>query len=238
MQRKWVLFILVCCLNTAVWAQKLYVFYPTFIRPQVLQSKLSEACPNLDITVFGRYPDFKRKIDTDPPDAVLTKPLVAQRFKGFFPTLRGSRKGSTLSPTILLSLDKNIQFDSLKHITIGVIDYMDRKSMDSLVASLFSQPPKTRHVSKPEDLLPLLRFNMAKAIFIEENDFQYFKKVSKLPFNIAKAPTKPLGIISLSAANEASATKIWNAFKTLPTEVMDVFSIDKWLVTNIKNQRR
>ena len=39
--------------------ESLYIFLPTEVRPKVLQDKLSQACPNLKITAFGRIKDFK-----------------------------------------------------------------------------------------------------------------------------------------------------------------------------------
>ncbi len=64
---------------THVFAQKLYVFYPTVVRPHILQKKLSEACPDFEITVFGRFADFKAKVELDKPHALLTKPDVLKQ---------------------------------------------------------------------------------------------------------------------------------------------------------------
>jgi len=58
------LFIRIVCgcifIGVPLYAQQslLYVFYPSTIRPQTLQKKLTDELPGVSVMVFGRYIDF------------------------------------------------------------------------------------------------------------------------------------------------------------------------------------
>ncbi len=211
-------------------AQKLYVFYPTTVRPYVLQAKLSEACPKIEITVFGRYTDFKAKVTMDQPDALLTKPEVLKQFPEYQKSLSGTKNNKDDEPYILLSVDKGVDAAGLGGVTIGAIDFLGRKGMESLVASFFTSPPRIKRVTKMEDLLPLLTFNMVKAILICKDQKSYFKKKSQLRFVETPLRDVRVGIITLASKKESdqSSVQIINAVKKVSDDINSLFEVEKW----------
>ncbi len=211
-------------------AQKLYVFYPTTVRPYVLQEKLSGACPEMEITVFGRFSDFKAKVESDKPDALLTKPDVLKQFPQYQKSVAGFKKNQDDEPYILLSVDKGVDATSLGGMTIGAIDFLGRKGMENLVASFFKSPPRVKRVTKMEDLLPLLTFNMAKAIFIGKDQKTYFTKKSQLNFIETPLQNVRIGtlILAVQKGKTQSSGPIIANVKKLPGDINLLLRVEQW----------
>ncbi len=188
-------------------AETLYVFYPSTIRPVLMQQKMIEACSGIQIIVFGRFVDFEAKVLADKPDAILTKYPVIQQIGGYSIILKGSRRGETEETNILLSVDEKIDPNSISAVSIGIFDILGRDGMKKMVAGYFSQEPKLRLVSKIEDMLQLLTLNMAKAILIPENHIGYFKELSNLNFAVTPLPNVRTGIVSLAVRDGGIAAQ-------------------------------
>ena len=215
-------------INSNAFSDSLYVFYPIAERPNVIQTKLSEVFPGTDITVFGRVNDFATKIQESPPDAILSKPATIQMFGNYAIQLQGHRKGSTEEKFILLSVDKSIDTGNLSASTVGMIDILGRKEMIDFLNSFFSSPPKLKRVTKMEDLLPLLTFNMCSAILIAEHSVDYFKSISKLNFVVTPTPDMKTGIIALAIKNGRNGDAIVKSAKEMKTDVNTLLEVDSW----------
>jgi len=62
-------------------AEVLYVFIPTIHYAKMLEKELGTALPNVEIKVYARYKDFKSKVESAPPDAILTKNPVVKTYR-------------------------------------------------------------------------------------------------------------------------------------------------------------
>lgn len=218
----------IALLFSSLSAEKLYVFYPTTIRPSVLQKKLKEACPAIDITVFGRYKDFIAQINIAPPDAIIVKPDLLKQLPDYEKNLSGVKQGKADEPYFLLSIDKNIDLSKIGQEVIGIVDFLGRKETAKLVASFFTPSPKIKRVIKIEDLLPLLIFNMATSLFLCEDDIAYLKETSKLNFMVTNLPNVKIGLISLAIRKKSSSELIVKSIKGLSNELNLIFTIDEW----------
>ncbi len=210
------------------YAESLYVFYPTTARSKVLQEKMGADCPDIALTIFGRFRDFQTKITESPPDAILTKKPVINEIKGYTIKLQGTRKNSTDESFILLSVDEAIDPAKLADLTVGVLDILGRKGMGKHVAQYFDPVPKLKRVTKIEDLLPLLSFNMAKAILISDNRVSYFKKLSKLNFIATPVPNMQIGIVALAVKDGANADAVINSIKGVGDDTTSLLEVDNW----------
>ncbi|RLC11206.1 MAG: hypothetical protein DRI57_19260 [Deltaproteobacteria bacterium] len=220
-------FLLIFC-SRAGYAESLYVFYPTTQRPRVINKKMTEVLPGIEITVFGRYRDFEKKIGTAPPDAILAKGPVVRQVAGYSIKLRGIRDGSADEPYMLLSVDEKVDPGNLAGEAVGVVGILGRKGMKKFVGSYFRPAPKLRRVLKIEDLLELLVFKMVKAVIIQDHYVSYFKKRSRLNFVVTPIPKMRTGIIALALKKEGDASLVVKAVKGMDNKVMLLLEIDKW----------
>ncbi len=208
--------------------EMLYVFYPSTIRPVLMQQKMAEACPGIQIRVFGRFTDFETQVSADKPDAILTKYPVIMQIGGYSPALKGSRKGKSEESSVLLSVDEKIDLNSISSVSIGIFDILGRDGMKKMCGSYFSQEPRLRLVSKIEDMLQLLTLNMAKAILIPENHLAYFKELSNLNFAVTPLPNVSTGIIALAVRDGGIAVLSAKALTGMDGKSMAMLEVDKW----------
>ena len=209
-------------------AETLYVFYPIAERPNVIQTKLSESCPGVDITVFGRINDFDAKMKEAPPDAILSKPVVIAMQGNYAVQLQGVRGGGTDESYVFLSVDKGVDPAGLASATVGVLDILSRKEMTAFVEGFIKPTPQLKRVTKMEDLLPLLTFNMASAILISENAVNYFKSVSQLSFVVTPASGMKTGIIALAVKKDGQANNTIKAIKEMKGDINTLLEVDSW----------
>lgn len=209
-------------------AERLYVFYPSVMSAASLQKELNEACPGIEITVFGRFKDFEDGVISRAPEAILTKPDVIGQIGGYAVRLNGSRKGDTEESYIFLSVNRQIDVSSLSGKSVGVFDILGRKGMEKFVGKFLNPVPQLQRVSKIEDLLQLLTFNMAEAILIPEVYADYYKKISKLNFAKTPLPNMKAGILSLGVKQGKEAALTVKALTALNERYMSLLEVDKW----------
>lgn len=208
--------------------EKLYIFFPSTVRPQAIQDKMQQISQGTTITVFGRYTDFTAKIEMEPPDAILTKTSLVKQMNDYSVSLNGIRGGKTVETYVLLSVDTPVDLSTITSETvIGTIDFLGRTGMNDFVKKYLPVVPKIKRVTKIEDLLPLLSFNMASAILIEEHCVDYFKKTSNLNFVVTPLSSNDDGIIALAAKKDASIDKTTELVKKLGSDAKVFFSVDQ-----------
>lgn len=201
-------------------AENLYVYYPSTMKSNVVQQKMQSASSDVTVTVFGKYRDFQMKAAMDSPDAVLAKKEGIVDLAGYTVSVNAHRNGSKNEKYVLLSVDNAIDPVSITPQTvIGVVDFNRRNVMNDFVASLLGKLPKVKHVTKVEDLLPLLTFQMAQGVVVPESDVEFFKKKSNLNFvatplsgtsSVAVVATKGGGANAVKVAQEL--TKLMPGF--------------------------
>jgi len=204
-------------------AERLYVFYPTMVRSQVLQKEFSKTFAGVDVIVFGKYGDFRAKIAADSSAAVLTRPALIDQLPGYEKRLTGVRDGKTEEAYRLVSVGKPVKTDSLGSITIGVLDFLGKQGMEEFVSSMTRHHAKVKRVMKLEDLLPLLTFEMAQAILVTDEQIALLKKTSNLDLIVTQLPGAQSGIIALGAQKSASPDAVIKALRT-----QTVLGVQQW----------
>ncbi len=200
-----VLFLLIIVLN--IGGENLYVYYPSTLRPNIVQQKAMGASPDVTVTVFGKYRDFQMRVETDKPDAILTKSETATDFTDFDKQLLARRSNGEEASYLLLSIDPLFTKESITEKTvIGTVDFMKRGRVTTFVHNLVGVKSKVKHVTKVEDLLPLLSFKMADAVVLNERDIQYFKKRSNLKFVTINLATDT--VVATISAKEKSGKAV------------------------------
>src|SRR5512133_688998 len=227
--RKKILFLLLLTVSTVFAQKNLYIFYPSIVRPQTIQDKVETVFQGTTVTVFGRYNDFSAKIEIEPPDMVITKTMLIKQLGSYTPVLHGYRNGKSEDSYVLLSINQPVDLKSITSETlIGTIDIMGRNGMNTFVSQFFPTTPKLKRVTKMEDLLPLLTFNMTVAVLVQEPAVSYFKTTSNLNFSITPLPETKDGIVALGVKNGTDSDKIIAALKSVDKEVCSFFEVDLW----------
>jgi len=206
----------------------LYVFFPTTIRPLVLQNQLSSDLPGYKVTVFGRYSDFTDKVMLDTPDAILSKPDVIRQLGSYSLMSSGLRNGAADEPYYLLSAAQSDRPPASGVRTVGTVDFMGRRGMDSLASVLFKSVPRMKRVSKVEDLLPLLAFGMAEEVLVSAHNADYLAATAKISFSRREVPGGRIGIIALGVRKGVPAEKTVQQIRKLPRETCQMLEMESW----------
>lgn len=208
-------------------AESLYVFFPTTVRPHVLQKGLAGS--GLDVTAFGRFADFEDEAKSKPPDAILSLPEVIGNMEGYKVSVLGKRNGESREPYFLMGVDKAVDPSRIAGSTIGIVDFLGRKGMQKFVADIF-QPaaPVLKTVAKVEDLLPLLTFKMADGILVTQAQADYFRSISHLNFVLSPVPKAKAGTICLAVRKGAEAPKAVRTLKAMDSDLRKLLGDVKW----------
>jgi len=210
--------------------EKVYVFFPSSINSQSMQNAMDGLMKETSVTVFVRYNEFISKVNSEPPDAVITKTMLVQEQLGEYEILlNGERNGKTVENYVILSAGEQFNADSVNSETvIGVLDVLGRTGMNSFSKLFFPVQPKLKRVSKLEDLLSLLSFDLIAGIMVEDKFTDYFKSTSQMQFTITPLKNANTGIVSFAVKKGSKAEKTLNCLKNNDKKICDLFLIDKW----------
>lgn len=222
--------IIICAIASTTCAEgKIYVFYPTTARPQAVQERLQNALGDLTVTVFGRQGDFQEKMNSDPPDAIITKPALIDGYFDYSVALSGVRKGTPNEKYVLVSIGKPLEPLQVNGETvIGAIDLFGRNGMRSFVSQFFPVEPKIRRVTKIEDLLPLLSFDMADGVIVEEVFMDYFRATSHMDFTVTPLAALKSGIVALCIRKNGKVGNTIEVLKGSDRSIGSLFEVDLW----------
>lgn len=211
-------------------AEKLYVFFPAITRTHLIQERLQNSLKGVEVMVFGRYSDFLIQVETNPPTGIIAKTPLVDQFTDYSENLIGNRKNKTEETYVLLSTEKKVDLQSIEQQTIvGVVDFLGRKSMNNFTESLLGNSHQIKCVTKPEDLIPLLIFDMVDCILLEKSTADYFRMIYDLDFKETSVYSEKHGIISFAVRQGSNAEKTVEGLKKLGAANMYIFGIDKWM---------
>ncbi len=214
------------CSRPAV-AELLYIFQPLEVRPRILQKSLTRPGNDIDVTVFGRYRDFRSKTLSDAPDAILTKPVVIRRFGEYRVTLLGTRDKKSHEQYVFLSIGP--PFHGQK-TAVGMFDLLGRKGMVKFLGERFTPPIRLKRVTKLEDLMTLLTLDMAGAILVPDHHVPYFRRRSRADITVTPALNVKTGIIALALKGNGNngAGGAADLVRGLAPEILALLGIDGW----------
>lgn len=207
--------------------EKLYVYFPTTIKPMILEKNISDVCPNISVTVFGRYHDFITMVGTDNPDGVLIKTPLIKELSSYTISKRGVWKNKITDDYVFLSTQE-INPTEIGAGVIGILDFMSKKNMDEFAASFFNTQPKVKSVTKMEDLLSLLTFNMANAILIPDSYISYFKSKSQLDFKVVLIVNNSAEIIALCIKSGKSSSNLELVVQKFTGSINSSLGVESW----------
>jgi len=219
------------CAWSSAQEPKLYVFLPSPIRPHAMQTRLTQAFPEWDILVFGRFREFELQIETVPPAGILTLPVVAENFPDFKQPIKGMRGQNSSEGYVLLSVNQPIQAFALPDQTIGAVDLLGRRKMELLLAKMLGQEKiRVRTVTKYEDLLSLLQFQDVDAILVPKEVIGFYTERSRLNLVVNHLPglNLELPMIALRKDESQLAKERLTSLLTLNADLKKLLGVDLW----------
>jgi len=213
-------------LATPALADKIYVFYPSMAKPNVVQAALQAKLSGQEVTVFGRLADFSSMVAQTPPDAILAPKALADQFAGFKVFLKGARKGGPSEDAVLIST-KPVNTGAMAAVNLGVVGVLERPAMAGFVQGVVGAQPKLKIVTKVEDLLPLLTFGSADAVLVGEGQVEEIKGRSQAALQATPVDGGKIGL--LVAAAKGDASKLEAALKALGAAEKKMLGVDTWI---------
>lgn len=213
------------CMAVSAWADKIYVFYPSMAKPNVVQAALQAKLSGHEVTVFGRLADFTSMVGQTPPDVILAPKALADKFPTFKPFLKGARKTLNQEPAILISA-KPVDPGAMASVNLGVVGILDRAAMNGFVQSVVGATPKLKLVTKVEDLLPLLTFGSADAILVGEGQVEEIKGRSQAALQTTPVENGNIGLVVAAAKGDAAKTEA--GLKGLGAAEKKLLGVDSW----------
>jgi len=222
------LFFVLLSAQQAVMANRMYVFYPTDIRPKKMEKHISKHCPEIKTIVFGKVKDFEEQTHRAPPDAILSFTPVINKNKHFSnPYIQGIRNELTHEKFVLVSMNKAIEVGNLNSQKIGVLDILGRRPMTDFIRKMLGAKVKLSRVTKTEDILNLLTFGFVDAIFVSQYRYEKYSRESQLPL-VATDLNIKMDLVALAVNNEASKNLFFKCVNRLDSDTNALLGVDKW----------
>jgi hypothetical protein len=218
------------CMPGVVAADKLFVFFITDQRPLDIQKKLQQQYAGTEVVVFRRYIDFAEKLATDSPDVIITLPRLIKQMPGYTLRLQGLRNGSDRESYVFVSNDPRFTPGTITSETvIGVIDFLGRAGMKSLLGSIFPAQPVAQRVSRLEDLMPLITYDMAQAIILLKTDLPIVTQKTAMKLVVTPLPAASEGNIAVAVSKELKTTpSVVEKLRSLDKELAQLLEVDSW----------
>ncbi len=219
-------------------APRLYVYIPSYIRPYVIQKRLQDACPGLNITAFGDHREFGKAIINSSPDAILALERVVsiEKYEMYEPLLVASKEGKRYDRLSLISVGKPISRERYAEISVGVVDILGRRKMKAMLRDFLDlseeQTPKIKYVSRLEDLLSVLQVNEAEAILVQQDLIErYFLKRSKLDLKVTALEDARMGLAVMAVHDDVPQEQrdlLVREIRQANPELFERLGVERW----------
>lgn len=210
-------------------AESVFVYYPTEVKAQAIQKSLVSVCPSLDFTVFGRSKDFRKGLETSPPQGVVTMAPIVDALDTYSTIAKGLKEGRTEDDYLLVSMNEALPIENLANVKIGVIDILGRKPMSEYVQGLLGQKVKLKRVTKVEDLLPLLSFGSVQGVLVSRTTFELINAKTNLQL-VSLSVNAKLGLAQAATSTSNSGDNIAKCVAGLSQELNTILGVEQWKV--------
>lgn len=209
-------------------SELMYVFFPSTTRAKVMQEKITALCPEVSVVVFGRQRDFSKSLISDPPNFVLAPGLVTNSITQYQTVLKALRGNFTDQDYFLVSVNAAIPIKTLSGKRVGAVDLLDARRMNKFLNDKLNAKLRVKRVTKVEDLLPLITFNVVDAIFVSETDLEFLRGKTELDLVSQKISIR-LGVATLSEKQSSSGSRnSISCVANFDSELNSMFGVQKW----------
>jgi len=218
-------------------SHSLYIFYPNIQNSDSLKIKLEKQLLNTKVKIFGKYSLLKKELKKNSSCYIISTPIVFKELDTLFTTkLKGVKNNSITENYTLISLsDNKFKIDSIKKSKIGFVNQGSRKYNEKLVKKILSiKTNNVKRVTKLEDLISLLRFNIIDYALIQKDELSRIKKLTNLNIYSKNIENPHIEIISFGQYNyeqnysEEQKNELTKQILELPQSTNQFLRIDSW----------
>ncbi|MBN2526847.1 MAG: hypothetical protein JXR76_10680 [Deltaproteobacteria bacterium] len=214
-----------------VWAlsvkPRVFVYVSTMTRASTLQKKLQGAMSKTQVKVFSRIRDFKKAVSDESPDAVIARKNLVQGVQ-MKPGLQGVLNGKKTEAYVLLTVDNSVDITTLNGKNVGAVDELGRRQTASFVEKSLGVKPTVKRTVKVENLLALLQFSAADAIFLPKRLTETLKKSSQLTLVETPVPGASMPLPVAAFASDEATAVVAPAIKELSRSINSILGVDSW----------
>ena len=207
-------------------AGSIYIFYPFISNSDSLQKLIEKEIPHSEVVIFGKYSRLKAQIKEKVPDALISTQIVVDEFfSADDTTLKGQINIKTTESYNVISL---FPIDTLKfkNAIFGAVNQGDRSANKKQIRELLDfDIKKLKRVTKTDDLLSLLRFNIIDFAIIKESQIKEFSSRTKQKVFVKKINTSELPIITFTENKKKLFSKRVFSFSK---NINNQLGIDSW----------
>ena len=208
---------------------KMYVYVPA--GGDGLRRGFRRHLVNVDIEVFSSEAGLKTRAAQVPPDVVVGSPSLLQSL-GWAAQLSTEGGGSATAMAYLVSKSEPLVRAKWAQSTVGIVSAKPRADAARSVQRQLGlpRPPKIRKVSKTDDLLPLLQFDMVDAVLVDAQRLPRLKNRTKLSLATQEVSgAKPIGRLAAGFSNAASRDEIEQKLLGLKESARAEMGTGKWV---------
>lgn len=202
-------------------APSLVVYLHLDMKQRALQEMLSSALDGIEVTAVARYGDLQRQIASGASALLALGPVLASL--GARPTVTGLAGGRDTEPYALLG---GMRVSTGQVQRVGAVDLLGRKGTSTFVHEVLQTNVEVERVTKLEDMLRLLQFEMADAILLPQRIVPLMRKKSELTLESSRAPNE-VSLPALAVLTPAGNT-IADRLKKIPTSVKSELGVESW----------
>lgn len=207
---------------------RLFVFVPTLMSTRALSSVLESHLVGVQVTVFGRFADFKSAVRSLNPEGALSLAETLGAV-GLKPSLLGIEKADSTEPYVVLTHRERPNLLKLSQYTLGMVDIVGRDALPAFAKRLLrlDAEPRIRRVLKTADLLPSLNLDLADGIVIPERFAVELQDSSRLNLQLIRPDGARLHRPAVALV-DGKQEQIRRALLQLPKEAKKSLGIDDW----------
>ncbi len=199
---------------------RLLVFLHLDMKQRALQELLSGALSSVEVVAVTRHGDLERQLPEADALLALEPVLAASRLS---PASLGVAGGRTTEPYVLLGAHG---FDPGNLKKVGALDLLGRRGTSTFVETVVGVNVEVERVTKLEDLLPLLQFQMVDAVLVPERRAASLKAKSQLALTTSRA-SREVGLPAVSVI-KAGGSAITEKLRRLPAPICSQLGVDSW----------
>lgn len=202
-------------------APSLVVYLHLDMKQRALQEMLSSALGGMAVTAVARYGDLQRQIAAGASALLALGPVLAA--VGARPAVTGLVGGRETEPYALLG---GTRVPSGQVQRVGAVDLLGRKGTPTFVHEVLRSKVEVERVTKLEDMLRLLQFEMADAILLPQRIVPVMRGKSELHLESSRAPNE-VSLPALAVLNSAGNI-VADKLKRIPTSVRSQLGVESW----------
>ncbi len=202
-------------------APSLLVYLHLDMKQRALQELLSSALDGIEVTAVVRYGDLQRQITSGASALLALGPVLASL--GARPAVTGLAGGRDTEPYALLG---GMRVPAGQVQRVGALDLLGRKGTSTFVHEVLQSKVEVERVTKLEDMLRLLQFEMADAILLPQRIVPLMRRKSELTLESSRAPNE-VSLPALAVLTPAGTT-IADRLKKVPMSVKAELGVESW----------